>query len=162
MKLSQLGAWTHWGVGTHQISTAVNEISRGICLLSKQEFEEGETESQDMSSSFDNSLDLAKFAFSPTLHSSSLGLSPTMPRRSSRRPVPKLKQEDSDGLSHFSEAEVKPQKRSAVTVFGEPSPKKSPKKPKRTYAMPDKYAHLTGLPDWLKEELDGRPYIVHT
>lgn len=85
-----------------------------------------------------------------------------MPRRSSRRPVPKLKQEDEDGLSHFSEAEVKPQKRSAVTVFGELSPKKSPKKPKRTYAMPDKYAHLTGLPDWLKEELDGRPYIVHT
>ena len=111
-----------------------------------------------MTSTSDNSLDLAFF---PSPHSSSVRLSPTILKRSSRRLVTKFKQEDSDGLPEFLEAEVKPRKRSAVTMLGEPSPKKSPKKPKRTYAMPDAYAHLAGLPDWLKEELDGRPCLVH-
>ena len=113
-----------------------------------------------MTSTSDNSLDI--IAFPPSPHSSSVGLSPTILRRSPRKSVTKLKQEDSDGLPEFLEAEVKPRKRSAVTMLEDPSPKKSPKKPKRTYAMPDTYAHLAGLPDWLKEELDGRPCLIHT
>jgi antibiotic biosynthesis monooxygenase (ABM) superfamily enzyme len=39
------------------------------------------------------------------------------------------------------------------------SPKRSPKKLKRTYATPETYAHLNGLHDWLKDELDGKSLV---
>ena len=39
------------------------------------------------------------------------------------------------------------------------SQKRSPKKPKRTYAAPETYAHLNGLNDCLKEQLDGKLFI---
>lgn len=144
--------------------TARNVASIGISRPLKNEDSPqvlNETESKDMTSTFGHSLDLAQFAFSPSLHSG-MEMSPTILRRSPRKPIPKLKEEESDSLPDFSEAEVKPRKRSTAMMLGGQSPKKSPKKPKRTYAAPETYAHLTGLQDWLKEELDGRPYFVDT
>ena len=37
---------------------------------------------------------------------------------------------------------------------------KKKKKPKRSYAEPQRYAHLNGLPDILGDELDGKLYIL--
>jgi hypothetical protein len=99
------------------------------------------------------SLDLTQFAYSPK---SSTNLASSPLRRSPRKSSARIKAEDS--LPVLSDGgETKPVKRSVAIKSETGSP---PKKLKRTYAAPETYAHLSGLNDSLKEDLDGRPLII--
>ena len=92
------------------------------------------------------SLDLAQFAYFPA---SSAPL-----RRSPHKFSTPVKAE----LPILDDGVDRPQlaigKRSVKRETG--SPTRSAKKIKRGYAAPETYAHLKGLPDWLREDLDGR------
>jgi hypothetical protein len=99
------------------------------------------------------SLDLAHFAYSPK-HGSSLTASPL--RRSPRKPSARLKTEDSlRAIPDAVDSDSQLIKRPRGVESESRSPKRIPKKPKRTYATPETYAHLNGLQDCLKEQLDG-------
>jgi TDG/mug DNA glycosylase family protein len=90
-------------------------------------------------------LDLTQFAYSPKISASLMDMIPLRPspRKSFARTGDILRTQ-SDTLDNTSE----------IT-----SGQRSPKKLKRTYAAPETYAHLNGLHDWLKEQLDGRVFI---
>lgn len=103
------------------------------------------------------SLDLTHFAYSPK-SGSSLTASPL--RRSPRKTSVCMETEDSlwampDAVDSDSQLVKRPR---GVKSDSE-SPKRIPKKPKRTYAAPEAYAHLNGLQDCLQEQLDGRLLI---
>jgi hypothetical protein len=46
--------------------------------------------------------------------------------------------------------------------FDEASPRKKAKQAKRGYAAPEKYEHLSSIPDYLREGLDGVSCLVFT
>ena len=96
------------------------------------------------------SLDLAQFAYFPA--SSANMASPQ------RRPPQKFSTPVKAELPILDDGVDRPQlaigKRSVKRETG--SPTRSAKKIKRGYAAPETYAHLKGLPDWLREDLDGR------
>jgi hypothetical protein len=47
-------------------------------------------------------------------------------------------------------------KRGVSEVSGPSNPPRKKKKPSRPYAPPETYAHLARLPDYLKDDLDGK------
>jgi len=97
------------------------------------------------------SLDLTQFAYSPT----------TSPQRKSPRKSSIRPKEFASSPTRFIAEDEKPIKRALDSVQDDngpspsPSPQRSPKKAKRSYATPETYAHLRGLNDYLKDELDG-------
>ncbi|KIM78187.1 hypothetical protein PILCRDRAFT_75863 [Piloderma croceum F 1598] len=91
------------------------------------------------------SLDLTQFAYSPT--ASPLRRSP---RKSSIRP----KELSASSPTPSIAEDEKPIKRALDVRNDTGSPQRSPKKAKRSYATPETYAHLSGLNDSLKDELD--------
>jgi hypothetical protein len=52
-------------------------------------------------------------------------------------------------------------KRGVSEVSGPSNPPKKKKKPNRSYAPPETYAHLARLPDYLKNDLDGKLASTH-
>jgi hypothetical protein len=101
------------------------------------------------------SLDLTQFAYSSN---ASTGLAPSPLRRSPRKSSVRIKSEDS--LPSLSNGGG----RNLANLKGAKSKteasKKSPKKVRRGYAAPNTYAHLSGLHDWLKEDLDGIQPVI--
>jgi len=95
-------------------------------------------------------LDLAQFAFSPNSNITGLASSPL--RRSPRKSSGRIKG-DSLTLSNVGDGRFGV-KRSIDAKSETGSSKQSPKSLKRTSAPPETYAHLSGLQDWLKEDLD--------
>jgi TDG/mug DNA glycosylase family protein len=95
------------------------------------------------------SLDLTQFAYSQK---------PSTPLRRSPRKSSSLRFKDTSPTRSNAEDEKLPTKRALEVKSETGSPQRSPKKVKRTYATPETYAHLSGLQDWLKEELDGTVY----
>ena len=81
------------------------------------------------------------------------------------KPLPALDYEgestdlDLDGAGEFRATRSRqpaPKKRNASEVSGSSKPPNKKKKPSRQYAPPETYAHLAHLPDYLKDNLDGK------
>lgn len=139
------------------------ECSRDDDPISKELEEAAEDDKSSLVlSKFKSSLDLNHFAYSPKAETDKP--SPVL-RRSSRKPVPvRFKSEGGSTLPTFSDVGTpsRTSKRPAgadsdlntKTEHSESS--RSPKKQKRMYATPDAYAHLSGLHDHLKHELNSQ------
>lgn len=95
-------------------------------------------------------LDLSHFAYSPSQGPTNGVILRNSPRNLSGhlRNGDTLPLFASEGVNH-------PRKHSLGEQNECESSNQSPKKKKRSYATPETYAHLPGLQDWLKSELDG-------
>jgi hypothetical protein len=114
-------------------------------VVSSQVFQVMESDKDSQKVSF-GSLDLTQFAYSPT----------TSPLRRSPRKYSIRPNELTSSPTPSIAGDEKPPKRALDDVRNDTgSSQRSPKKAKRSYATPETYAHLRGLNDYLKDELDG-------
>jgi hypothetical protein len=97
-------------------------------------------------------VDLSIFQHKADVSSSLMPL-----RRSTRKVIAPVKADEIPLASFYDGVHLKRSRASSMKseIDHSERPNRSPKK-KRSYAAPETYAHLNGLQDWLKDDLDGK------